>query len=123
MDALREGNAVTTLAWLRKRLRPAAHGWANECPAGLPVPTAQRCMAADCESVALPALAEGEHGRITCLQDPGGRAAVTLAALGALPGVELELLQRFPVFVFRIGQADVAVDTQLADHIRVRRIS
>jgi len=45
-----------------------------------------------------------------------------VAALGALPGIELELVQRFPAFVFRIGYAEVAVDTKLAESIRVRHI-
>jgi DtxR family Mn-dependent transcriptional regulator len=114
---------VTTIEWLRKRLLPGMpRGWADECPTGLPVPEAHRCAAVDCESVPLTSLAEGERGCITCLQDPGATSAAKVAALGALPGVELELVQRFPAFVFRIGYAEVAVDTQLAESIRVRRI-
>src|SRR5581483_2416419 len=44
-----------------------------------------------------------------------------LVAMGILPGAELELLQRFPAFVFRIGCAEFAVDAALAERIRVRR--
>lgn len=87
------------------------------------MPAVDRCTAVDCESVPLTALSEGERGCVTCLQDPGGAAAAKLAALGALPGVELELIQRFPAFVFRIGYAELAVDTELAGRIRVRRAS
>jgi len=115
---------VTTIEWLHKRLLPGRpRGWADECPTGLPVPEPDRCAAVDCESVPLTSLAEGERGCITCLQDPGSASAAKVAALGALPGIELELVQRFPAFVFRIGYAEVAVDTELAESIRVRRIT
>jgi len=117
---------MTAFEWLRKRLPlapDAPPGWADDCPAGLPVPTGDRCTAVNCESVPLTHLSEGERGCVTCLQDPGGAAAAKLAALGVLPGVELELIQRFPAFVFRIGYADLAVDTELASGIRVRRTS
>lgn len=114
---------MTTIEWLRRRLLPGRpRGWADECPTGLPVPEAERCAAVDCESVPLTSMAEGERGCITCLQDPGSARAAKVAALGALPGIELELVQRFPAFVFRIGYAEVAIDTELAECIRVRRI-
>lgn len=114
---------MTPIEWLRMRLLPAGpRGWAAECPSGVPVPEAHRCAAVDCESVPLTSLSVGERGCITCLQDPGAASARTAAALGALPGIELELVQRFPAFVFRIGYAEVAVDTKLAESIRVRHI-
>lgn len=58
---------------------------------------------------------------MTCLEDPAGAAATKLAAMGVVPGAEVELLQRFPAFVFRIGCAEFAVDEELAGLIRVRR--
>ena len=113
---------MTPIDWLRKQvLAEPAHSWAEGCPAGLPVPGAERCAAADCESVPLTALAEGERGRVTCLEQPGSPAAMTLTALGALPGVDVELVQRNPAFVFRIGHTDLAVDEGLARCVRVRR--
>ena len=67
---------MTPIDWLRKQfLAEPAHSWAEGCPAGLPVPGAERCAAADCESVPLTALAEGERGRVTCLEQPGSPAA------------------------------------------------
>ena len=94
--------------------------WAEQCPAGTPVPSDERCLGPACDSVSLVALAEGERGRVTCLEDPGG-AATTLAAMGVVPGAELELVQRFPAYVFRIGYGEFAVDEGLARLIRVRR--
>jgi Fe2+ transport system protein FeoA len=71
--------------------------------------------------VQLTALLEGQGARVTCLEDPGGTAARTLAAIGVLPGVEVVLVQRSPAFVFRMGHAEFAVDAELAGHVRVRR--
>lgn len=88
---------------------------------GTPVPSAERCGAIDCDSVRLTALPEGQAARVTCLEDPGGPAARTLAAIGVLPGVAVVLVQRSPAFVFRVGHAEFAVDAELAAHIRVRR--
>lgn len=114
---------MTPVEWLRRWLLapPPARGWAEDCPAGLPVPAGERCAAADCDSVPLPALAEGDRGHVTCLEQPGGAAAATLSGLGILPGVEVELVQRFPAFVLRIGYAEVGLDEQLACRVRVRR--
>jgi DtxR family Mn-dependent transcriptional regulator len=69
--------------------------------------------------VRLTTLAEGERGRVTCLEEPGGPAAATLAAMGVLPGAYVELVQRFPAFVFRLGYAEFGVDEELASRIRV----
>lgn len=95
--------------------------WAGDCPAGLPVPAPDRCDAVDCDSAPVTALAEGERARVTCLQQPASAAAGKLSALGLLPGVEIEVIQRFPAFVFRIGHADVAVDAELAGLVRAHK--
>lgn len=107
---------MSPVEWLRGRW-----AWGAECPTGTPVPTAERCERVDCDSVPLTALAEGQAGRVTCLEDPGAAAARTLAAIGVLPGVAVVLVQRSPAFVFRIGHAEFAVDAELAGHVRVRR--
>ncbi len=103
-------------------MSPLRH-WGGECPDGTPVPAVERCAAVDCDSERLTALEEGARGRVTCLEEPAGPAARKLAGMGVLPGVELELLQRFPAFVFRLGHSEFAVDTELAARIRVRRLA
>ena len=112
---------MSPVAWVRTRLALLGGAWGEGCPAGAPVPAAERCEAVHCEAVRLTALAPGERGRVTCLDAPDGPGGRRLAALGILPGVEMLLLQRSPVFVFRIGHAEFAVDEQLADGIRVQR--
>jgi Fe2+ transport system protein FeoA len=66
-------------------------------------------------------LTPGQRACVTCLQQPGGSAAATLGALGVLPGRELEVVQRFPAFVLRMGYAEIAIDEALASTVRVRR--
>ncbi len=94
-------------------------GWAADCPAGLPVPEARSCAAVDCDSVSLTALPVGQRACVTCLEQSGSAAAGRLGALGVLPGIELEVVQRFPAFVLRIGYAEIAIDEGLASVVRV----
>lgn len=113
---------MSPVDWILNGLRPLrSRRWGADCPGGTPVPEETRCAAVDCDSVPLTTLAEGERGRVTCLQEPGSRPTGKLAAMGVLPGAELVLLQRYPAFVFRIGHSDFAVDTELAGRVRVRR--
>jgi len=84
------------------------------------VPEANDCEG--CDAVCLTVLAPGQHGSVTCLQQPGGTAAAKLSALGLLPGAEVEVVQRFPAFVLRLGYAEIAMDETLAAMVRVRRI-
>jgi DtxR family transcriptional regulator, Mn-dependent transcriptional regulator len=104
--------------WFRR----GGNGWQDTCAAGAPVPTPDFCAALDCDSVELTALAPGERGSVSCLQNPAGAAACKLASLGVLPGVELRLVQRYPAHVFRIGHAEFAIDAELARHVRVHRM-
>lgn len=117
------GPPVTPIDWFRRWLapEPRGDGWAKDCPAGLPVPEAGRCGAVDCDSMPLTALPLGQRGCVTCLENPGSDGASRLSALGVLPGVEVELLQRFPAFVLKSGYAEIGMDENLARIIRVRR--
>ncbi|MEX0891757.1 MAG: FeoA family protein [Gemmatimonadota bacterium] len=106
---------------LRARLAGALPAWGEACPAGEPVPTIDHCAAAACGTVHLTALRPGERATVSCLEEPGSTASCKLAGMGVLPGVEVMLVQRYPAFVFRVGFAELAVDHDLAGHIRVRR--
>ena len=113
---------MSPIDWLVMGLAPLVRQrWGEECPAGAPVPVAERCGAVDCDSIRLTMLGEGEPARVTCLEDPASTEARRLAALGILPGVELVLVQRTAAFVVRIGHAELAIDTGLASRVRVRR--
>jgi Fe2+ transport system protein FeoA len=90
---------------------------APDCPDGLLVPGIGHCE--DCGATALTALRPGAEATVSCLEADGS-AMAKLAALGILPGARLRLLRRYPVYVFRIGYSEVAVDDTLAELVRVR---
>lgn len=106
--------------WNRTNGAPIREGPDESCLQGKRVPRSASCDP-DCEAVELSELAVGERGTVSCLDDPGGLHARKLAAMGILPGIHVELLQRSPVFVLRTGYSDFAVDRELAERIRVRR--
>ena len=42
-----------------------------------------------------------------------------IMAMGALPGMSVTLIQKFPSYVFQLGHSQFAVDKNLAEQIRV----
>jgi len=105
--------------WLRGLGALRSRPWGDGCPRGTSVPLSGPCP--DCDAVSLTDLREGEMARVSCLQHPEHPAAIRLASAGVLPGTELQLVQRWPAFVFRLGYAELAVDRETAMLIRVRQ--
>jgi len=100
-----------------RRLDPM---WEKWCAHGTPIPDGHECSRLDCPSRKLSELSPGAQGTVSCLDLPDSPRAQRLVGMGILPGAPIELLQTFPAFVFRIGNADFAVDRELAGVIRVR---
>ena len=94
--------------------------WRAACEAGAPIADRGGCHDRHCDSVRLSSLRPGDTAMVTCLEEPWTAASAKLAGLGILPGVRLRLVQRFPVYTFRLGRTELAVDRDLADRIRVR---
>ena len=99
-------------------------GHPRECPHGKPIPIGPCCKRAALEvkSVVLPLceLSPGDRGRVAYLRTGDSQRLQKLLTLGILPGVEVEMLQRFPSFVFRIGHSQMAVDREMAEGIQIR---
>jgi DtxR family Mn-dependent transcriptional regulator len=99
-------------------------GHPRECPHGKPIPVGPCCKRSvhETRSIVLPLceLSPGERGRIAYLRTADSRRLQKLLALGILPGVEVETIQRFPSFVFRMGHSQMAVDREIAEGIYVR---
>ncbi len=70
-------------------------------------------------SAPLTSLPEGTRGQVRYLDQVESQGTAHLIALGVLPGAELTLLQRYPAFVLRMGNAEFAVDSELAGRIHV----
>lgn len=110
---------MAAIDWLRAGWRSLrGRGWGADCPEGRPVPEDGGCP--DCDSVRLSALRVGESAVVSCLEQPGSAPTAKLLAMGVLPGARVVLLQRYPGYVFRMGHSELAVDSALADRIRVR---
>lgn len=106
---------------LLRRRRRRRRAWRGACAGGAPVPEESRCGHAECESEPLTRLRPGQKATVTCLQDPASARTYKLAALGILPGTHVELLQRYPVFVLRMGYTELALDAELAGRVRIQR--
>lgn len=99
-------------------------GHPRECPHGKPIPIGPCCKRAALEvkSAVLPLceLSPGDRGRVAYLRTGESQRLQKLLTLGILPIVEVEMLQRFPSFVFRVGHSEMAVDREMAEGIHIR---
>jgi DtxR family Mn-dependent transcriptional regulator len=99
-------------------------GHPRECPHGKPIPVGPCCKRTDRELrsivLSLNELVPGERGRVAYLRTDDPRRLQKLLTLGVLPGAEVEMVQRFPSFVFRVGLSQMAVDREMAEGIQVR---
>ena len=67
-----------------------------------------------------PSVRDLEPGaRARVLQLAGDRARDSLAVFGLVPGAELELLQRSPAYVLRVGETELALDGDVAARILI----
>lgn len=99
-------------------------GHPKVCPHGKAIPPGKCCKKTAREAVRVVSLLKnldvGEHGTIAYLATNDPSRLNKLMAMGALPGLSITMVQKFPSFVFQIGQSQFAVDTELAEGIYVR---
>ncbi|MCX7827119.1 MAG: ferrous iron transport protein A [Verrucomicrobiae bacterium] len=69
----------------------------------------------------LPELEEGEHAELVSLNSEKVSRRNTLAIYGLVPGSRLVLLQKRPSFIVRVGETELALETDIAREIVVRR--
>jgi Fe2+ transport system protein FeoA/rubredoxin len=72
---------------------------------------------------ALP-LSQLEAGKeaVVCYIDTGNKSTLNkIMALGILPGVRVTMIQKFPTFVFQVGNTRVTADEQLVNTIMVQK--
>ena len=101
-------------------------GHPRRCPHGSPIPRGECCERQEREAGQLLApltqLDENEAGTIAYLESEDRGDLSKLMAMGALPGVEITLEQRFPSYVLRMDESTFAVDEELAGRIYIRRV-
>lgn len=71
------------------------------------------------EPVPLTTLRAGQSGRVIHVAPGEPNLMVKLSSLGVLPGAVVELQQRVPAAVIRVGETTVALDGEIAAQIFV----
>jgi len=100
-------------------------GHPKACPHGKPIP-AGRCCTEKTDKRFLKFLAPlselqvKDKGKIAYLQAKDTTQMQKLISIGAIPGLSITLMQKFPSYVFQIGQSQFAIDKELASSIYVR---
>jgi len=100
-------------------------GHPKACPHGKPIPPGKCCLVkADKKLLKIIApLSDFEvkgKGKVAYLQARDPNQMQRLISIGVIPGVSITLLQRFPSYVFKIGESQFAIDKELASSIYVR---
>jgi len=100
-------------------------GHPTVCPHGKIIPAGKCCAAKEDRRLLkfmspLSDMKVKEKGKIAYLQAKESSKMQKLISIGAIPGTTITLLQRFPSYVFQIGQSHFAVDKELASSIYVR---
>lgn len=67
-------------------------------------------------------LKKGEQANVVCLASASSSLRNTLAVFGLIPGSEITLIQRYPSCVVRIGETELALDSDIARKIMVARL-
>jgi DtxR family Mn-dependent transcriptional regulator len=101
-------------------------GHPSACPHGKPIPPGTCChsFSTTVEPLVQPLarLAVGQEGRIVYVVARESDRVMRLTSLGIVPGATVQLQQSSPATVIRIGETTVAVDTDIAAEIYVKRL-
>lgn len=100
-------------------------GHPKVCPHGKPIPAGKCCQekykTKFLRFVArLSDLSVKDKGQIAYLQTKDASQMQKLISIGVLPGISITLQQKFPSYVFQLGQSQFAIDKELASAIYVR---
>lgn len=96
------------------------------CPHGKPIPHGECCkkLSHFVKPLVMPMtdLDPGSRGRIVFIAPKDHSRMDRLSSLGIVPGTEVSLHQKKPAFVIRIGESELALDTDIAGEIYVKEI-
>jgi len=100
-------------------------GHPKVCPHSKPIPPGKCCREKINKKLLkflapLSDLEVKDKGKIAYLQAKDRSQMQKLINIGAMPGVSIVLLQKFPSYVFQIGQSQFAIDKELAQAVYVR---
>jgi DtxR family Mn-dependent transcriptional regulator len=97
------------------------------CPHGKPIPSGACCRSftRTVEPLVQPVdrLAVGEEGRVVFISPRAPERMTKLSNLGVVPGAIVRLQQRKPAAVLRVGETTLALDSEAAGEIYVKKVS
>jgi DtxR family Mn-dependent transcriptional regulator len=95
------------------------------CPDGRPIPPGECCeeKRRGVESMVLPldSLKAGEEGKISYICSSDHAQLDRLTAMGLFPGVKIKVHQRYPSIVVMFDETTLALDSELARIIYIKR--
>ncbi len=94
------------------------------CPHGKPIPQGRCCK----ESVKairgvvsnIADVFKGAKGKVAYLHTRDNKKLQKLMAMGILPGVFVQVVQKFPSYVLKIGHSQIAMDEEMARDVFIR---
>jgi DtxR family transcriptional regulator, Mn-dependent transcriptional regulator len=99
-------------------------GHPDQCPHGKPIPQGRCCKesakAAKPVVSSIADIRKRAKGRIAYLRTRDNKKLQKLMAMGILPGLTVEILQKFPSFVVKIGNSQIAMDEEMARDVFIR---
>lgn len=94
------------------------------CPHGKPIPQGRCCK--ESERVAKSIVSsivdvdKGTKGKVAYLHTKDNKKLQKLMAMGILPGVSIQVVQKFPSYVLKIGNSQIAMDEEMARDVFIR---
>lgn len=73
------------------------------------------------QEIVLTELGEGEEAVVSRIKTGDTAILNKLMALGILPGIRVTMIQRFPSFVFQVGNTRVTADEEITSSVLVHR--
>ena len=80
----------------------------------------ENCPHGDEYSVPLVSCHSGESGEVSHIKTEDARKLRKIMNLGLIPGSRICLIQKFPNYVFQLGNTQLAVDKELANEIFIK---
>lgn len=94
-------------------------------PDGMPIPSGPDCVlkqrSTEAVVICLTELAPGQQGRIAYIRPRHHERSHQLASFGVMPGVTVELHQKYPAYCIRYEGTELALDESVAADIFVSR--
>ncbi|ADC47188.1 iron-dependent repressor [Methanobrevibacter ruminantium M1] len=93
----------------------------ENCPHNNPIPKGDTTPGISKEySVPLVSCHSGESGEVSHIKTEDARKLRKIMNLGLIPGSRICLIQKFPNYVFQLGNTQLAVDKELANEIFIK---